>query len=128
MVASQPQYSPKQIADALEVSESSVKRWCDSGKISSVRTGGGHRRVTLEGLRRFLSHSSRSLIAPEVLGLPKLDPARSDHHQFDSEDDFKSFNVALSLGDEAKCRKRFFVFGDLHMIRCQLLANELVVR
>ena len=70
MAAQQPRFSPKQVASALQASESSVKRWCDQGAIASVRTVGGHRRITLDGLQRFLRDSQRALSAPEELGLP----------------------------------------------------------
>jgi len=44
--------SPKELARAIGVSESSVKRWIDGGQIEAQRTAGGHRRVLLaEGLR-----------------------------------------------------------------------------
>lgn len=69
MSSSSKQFSPKQIAESLQVSESSVKRWCDRGKIPTVRTLGGHRRITLDGLRHFLRETKRSLVAPETLGL-----------------------------------------------------------
>ena len=37
--------SPKTLADALGTSESSVRRWCDAGKMAAIRTAGGHRRI-----------------------------------------------------------------------------------
>ena len=37
MAAPQPQFSPKQVASALQASESSVKRWCDDGDLAAVR-------------------------------------------------------------------------------------------
>ena len=33
--------SPKQVAHAMGVSESSLKRWCDQGLIPTVRTAAG---------------------------------------------------------------------------------------
>lgn len=47
--------SPKQAAQALGVSESSVKRWCDLGTVPVIRTAGGHRRIPLKSLEDFLS-------------------------------------------------------------------------
>lgn len=67
------QYTPKQLALALKVSESSVKRWCDQGLIETIRTAGGHRRIELESLYSFLESSNLELVEPHVLGLsPKL--------------------------------------------------------
>jgi len=38
VIALDEQLTTKQVADVLRVSESSVKRWCDSGVIPTVRT------------------------------------------------------------------------------------------
>ncbi len=104
MVAKQPHYSPKQVADALQASESSVKRWCDRGAIPTVRTVGGHRRITLEGLQRFLRESDHQIATPEILGLPSniaaetggLIPGGDDPDQIE-------FREALARGDETTC-------------------------
>ncbi len=53
-------YTTKQVADILNVSESSVKRWCDKGLIETQRTGGGHRRISYEALTGFLQSSNQS--------------------------------------------------------------------
>ena len=62
--------TPKQLAQATGVSESSIKRWCDSGEIATIRTPGGHRRIPLSGAIEFLRDSEHELLAPEALGLP----------------------------------------------------------
>ncbi|RLS39888.1 MAG: MerR family DNA-binding transcriptional regulator [Planctomycetota bacterium] len=64
--------SPKQVAQAIGVSESSLKRWCDQGLIETVRTAGGHRRLAVSSVMGYLQKSGHRLIAPEVLGLPPL--------------------------------------------------------
>ena len=64
------QVSPKQLARAIQVSESSIKRWCDQGVISTVRTAGGHRRIDMPDVMRFLRDNRYDLVRPEVLGLP----------------------------------------------------------
>ena len=64
--------SPKQVAQALGVSESSLKRWCDQGRIATVRTGGGHRRLSLADVLRFVRDHAHPLVSPEVLGLPSV--------------------------------------------------------
>lgn len=61
--------SPRQVADALGVSESSVKRWVDQGNLGAERTVGGHRRVPWAEVMRFVRSQERSLERPEVLGL-----------------------------------------------------------
>ncbi len=105
MAARQPQFSPKQIAAALLVSESSVKRWCDGGTISTVRTLGGHRRITLEGLEQFLSQSGRTLPSPEALGLPNRLASRNPSIPGSDETLNRDFRESLATGDEARCRE-----------------------
>ncbi|HMB55509.1 MAG TPA: cobalamin-dependent protein [Thermoanaerobaculia bacterium] len=63
--------SPRQLADAIGVSESSVKRWSDRGLIPTERTAGGHRRLPVGGVIQFLRSSDLSLVQPEILGLPE---------------------------------------------------------
>ena len=62
--------TPKQVARAIQVSESSVKRWCDKGVIPTQYTAGGHRRIPIGGLLDFLRSTKQQLVRPEVLGLP----------------------------------------------------------
>ncbi|REJ65407.1 MAG: helix-turn-helix domain-containing protein [Planctomycetota bacterium] len=45
--------TPKQVARAISISESSIKRWCDRGAIATQYTPGGHRRIPLSGLLEF---------------------------------------------------------------------------
>lgn len=62
--------SPRELARAIGVSESSVKRWSDQGLIPVERTAGGHRRLPIGGVIQFVRDSDMSLVRPEVLGLP----------------------------------------------------------
>ncbi|WP_437203879.1 helix-turn-helix domain-containing protein [Planctomicrobium sp. SH664] len=62
--------TPKQVAQAIDVSESSLKRWCDQGLIPSVRTAGGHRRLPVNGVLTFLRKFGYEIRHPELLGLP----------------------------------------------------------
>jgi methanogenic corrinoid protein MtbC1 len=62
--------SPKQVARAIGVSESSLKRWCDQGLIATARTAGGHRKLAIPDVLRFLREHDYQLTSPEVLGLP----------------------------------------------------------
>jgi MerR family transcriptional regulator, light-induced transcriptional regulator len=63
-------FTPKQVARALGVSESSLKRWCDRGILPTVRTAGGHRRIELTAVLDYLRRTGRAALRPEVLGLP----------------------------------------------------------
>lgn len=66
--------SPKQVARAIGVSESSLKRWCDQGLIQTVRTAGGHRKLPLGDVIRFLRERKHELVCPEVLKMPCCSP------------------------------------------------------
>jgi hypothetical protein len=61
--------SPRQLADAIGVSESSLKRWADAGKLAVSRTGGGHRRITMTEAVRFIRDSGATVVRPDLLGI-----------------------------------------------------------
>lgn len=63
--------SPRQVAQAISVSESSLKRWCDKGLIPTVYTAGGHRRIPVNGVLSYLREVGLEIHNPEILGLPK---------------------------------------------------------
>jgi MerR family transcriptional regulator, light-induced transcriptional regulator len=88
--------SPRQVALALGVSESSLKRWCDRGMLPMRRTAGGHRRVPLDGVLTFLRESGQELVRPELLGLPSTTGKGS--LVFDRA--IQQMTDALELGDE----------------------------
>lgn len=67
--------SPRDLAQAIGVSESSVKRWVDAGRLPARRTSGGHRRIELLTALRFLRESDQRVVEPELLGLAASDPA-----------------------------------------------------
>lgn len=100
-------YTPRQVAAALQVSESSVKRWCDRGEIRTDRTIGGHRRIPLGFLLAFLEETNRRLVDPVAIGLEQQDANST-----------KGFALPLNLlevreqlekslvaGSEAACRR-----------------------
>jgi excisionase family DNA binding protein len=62
--------SPKQVARAIGVSESTLKRWCDSDVIPMTKTAGGHRRIAVEAVIQYLRESGRQIVEPALLGLP----------------------------------------------------------
>ena len=64
--------SPRELAQTLGVSESSIKRWADEGLITVSRTAGGHRRILLPEAIRFIRASGLAVVEPSALGLPEL--------------------------------------------------------
>lgn len=67
--------SPKDLAEALGVSESSLKRWADDGAIRVARTAGGHRRIALADAVRFARESGLTVEHPAALGLAEILPS-----------------------------------------------------
>jgi len=70
MISNSTLVSPKQVARAIGVSESSLKRWCDQGRIKTVRTVGGHRKMPLGEVVRYARDNRLDFVSPDVLGLP----------------------------------------------------------
>jgi methanogenic corrinoid protein MtbC1 len=67
--------SPKDLARAVGVSESSVKRWADEGLIQVARTAGGHRRIALTEAVRYIRASGLPITDPAALGITELNHA-----------------------------------------------------
>ena len=61
--------TPKELAQAIGVSESSLKRWVDDGVLAAARTPGGHRRIPLTEAIRFIRATHATVVRPELLGL-----------------------------------------------------------
>jgi excisionase family DNA binding protein len=100
--------TPKQVAQAINVSESSLKRWCDRGLLRTVRTPGGHRRLALADVLEFLRTSGQELINPSLLGLPSTAGA-GEMSLTRARDQLRD---ALIAGDVEQCRRIVF---DLHL-------------
>jgi excisionase family DNA binding protein len=73
--------SPKELAEAFGVSESSLKRWADSGRIHAHRTVGGHRRIALAEAIRFARDASLPILRPDLLGWPQPATAQPPDRQ-----------------------------------------------
>jgi excisionase family DNA binding protein len=93
--------TPKQVAQAIGVSESSLKRWCDRGVLTTVRTAGGHRRLALHDVVQFLRDSGHQLVRPELLGLPSAVGQGATVVSRARE----QIRDALLAGDEEQCRR-----------------------
>lgn len=79
--------SPRELADAIGVSESSIKRWADDGTVQALRTAGGHRRIPIEEAVSFIRESGLRVVKPDIIGLAELnsDAAESLEHGSESE-------------------------------------------
>lgn len=67
--------TPRELAGAIGVSESSLRRWVDSGAIPMSRTAGGHRRIPLAEALRYIRETHAQVLRPELLGLEELGKA-----------------------------------------------------
>lgn len=108
MTTSTDMLTPKQVARAIGVSESSLKRWCDQGVLETVRTAGGHRRITFAAVLAFLKATGRPMVRPDLLGLP----ATSGTGERVLERAVDRLQTSLVQGDAALCRQVIF---DLHL-------------
>ncbi len=70
-------FSPKDVAIAIGVSESSLKRWVDRGLIRAEKTAGGHRRLSLDSVLNYIRGEGKSLPHPEAIGLPEGIPVHA---------------------------------------------------
>jgi methanogenic corrinoid protein MtbC1 len=93
--------TPRQIATAIRVSESSIKRWCDKGKIQTSYTAGGHRRIPINAILTFLRSSKHDLINPQAIGLPERSNVVSNGY----EETLSSLVDAMVNGNETLMRQ-----------------------
>ena len=93
--------SPKQAAKFLGVSESSLKRWCDSGRIKATKTPGGHRKIEQVDLVEFARAHHGSKI--DVSALATLE-ANGSHRDLKSAS--HSLALALLAGNEVQARQQ----------------------
>ncbi len=70
--------STRELADALGVSESSIKRWADDGVLQASRTAGGHRRIRRADAIRFVRETRGTVLRPALLGFPEAEVAAAD--------------------------------------------------
>ena len=94
--------SPKELALAIGVSESSLKRWVDEGAIQAGRTSGGHRRITLAEAVRFIRETGIPIVRSDILGLTDLDVTRIDEATRQVPD--KTLQEALLAGKAPEAR------------------------
>ncbi|MEO6326290.1 MAG: B12-binding domain-containing protein [Thermoanaerobaculia bacterium] len=91
----------KDLAYALGVSESSIKRWADEGVLRAARTVGGHRRVPLAEAIRFVRDRRLALAHAEVLGLSDVAALRAEPMPAN---DSEALRELLLAGDEGRAR------------------------
>ncbi len=93
----------KDLAEAIGASESSMRRWTNSGLIRTTRTAGGHRRIALSDAIRFVRTTGTTVVRPEVLGLPAL-PATPEGKTLGNRWLERQLFETLRVGDTAAAR------------------------
>src|SRR6478752_1466323 len=76
MVAPETLLKTRQVAEALGVSVSTIKRWVDSGALRAARTVGNHRLILMSEALRFAKQQGLSQANLELLvgiGAEQLD-------------------------------------------------------
>ncbi len=104
--------SPRQFAEALGVSESSVRRWSDAGRIKITRTEGGHRRISRTEAVRFVRENDTALMHPELLGFHEPEHRRQRTEAFAAQHDQLLQALEEGRGEVAAALlKRMYVNG-----------------
>jgi excisionase family DNA binding protein len=91
----------RELAQAIGASESSLRRWTNSGAIRTSRTVGGHRRIPLSEAVRFVRETGATVVRPDVLGFPAAAVATAAGAGGD-----EALYQALLDGDAAAARGR----------------------
>lgn len=92
-------FSPKAVASAIGVSESSLKRWCDAGMIEASKTAGGHRRMTKASVVEFVRKKKYRLCKPEYVGLPDINTVSIEN----ATDATNQLYNAMLAHDQVRC-------------------------
>ena len=103
-------FSPRTVAEAFGVSESSLKRWCDRGAIQTSKTAGGHRKIPRSSILDFARHQGMRLARPELIGLPTLDDVISDSIEESFEQALRSI-LEGRMDDFRRCLIQLFLSG-----------------
>lgn len=98
--------SPKQVAKAIGASESSLKRWCDQGLLNTVKTAGGHRRISIQEALRFARERNLASAEPHLLAMA----ATTDRKARRVENGPERLEEALLNGNEIQCNTIVFEY------------------
>lgn len=104
-------FTTREIADALGMSESSVKRWANEGRIAAVRTVGGHRRITIDEALRFVRETGLCIVRPDILGI-EYGTIGSARREGDLQATGDKLHAALVEGDAEAARR--LVLGEYY--------------
>ncbi|MEM8737951.1 MAG: hypothetical protein AAGG38_05660 [Planctomycetota bacterium] len=96
--------SPKELAQVIGVSESSLKRWADGGRLRVNRTMGGHRRITIQEAVRFAREAQLPIVRPELLGISSVGRVAVQHRGVQPEEAARLLEKFLFDGKAEEAR------------------------
>lgn len=98
--------TPRELAAAVGLSESSLKRWADDGLVRVTRTAGGHRRIAVPEAVRFIRAMGLPVVDPRPLGITMPSRARrvSEGEALGGGSAAAWLQTALSEGDAEAAR------------------------
>ena len=118
-------FSPKEIGHALGVSEASIKRWVDKGKIGCIKTSGGHRKIPLHALVEYLHTNKAVLVNPEAVSIPDSTGRKKDKMAQSALELQSSFNACDEHTIRGIIYDLYLAGTPLHKIFDELLAPAL---
>lgn len=65
-VESEPLLTPREVATMFRVDAKTVTRWAQAGRLTSIRTPGGHRRFREAEVRALLAPTDTSASGPKT--------------------------------------------------------------
>jgi excisionase family DNA binding protein len=121
--------SPKELAEAIGVSESSLKRWVDDGRLRAARTAGGHRRIPITEAIRFIRQTRSPLVRPDLLGLSELSLALRDDSSTGTDADRLFGSFKSGRGVEARgLVLSLYLAGEPVAAICDAVISEAMAR
>ena len=115
----------RQLADALGVSESSIKRWVDEGEIRASKTAGGHRRIPLPAALAFVRRHNVVPANPSALNLLAI--PEFGNVDLDAQTQFLNALASDDLNrSRAILQGRFLAGAEISQLADQLIRPALV--
>lgn len=115
-----PWLTPRQAADLLDLSESTIRRWCDAGLVPIQKTAGGHRRIESQSLLRFAREQGL-----QIVDASPLSTAGRGGRLHDPAVLAKQFYQELISGDESSVEQ--FIQGVLDRTGdCARICDEII--
>ncbi|MEO1237300.1 MAG: hypothetical protein AAFX76_10985 [Planctomycetota bacterium] len=96
--------SPKELAQVIGVSESSLKRWADGGRVRVTRTMGGHRRIAIQEAVRFAREARLPVVRPEILGISTVGKVSAQQRGVSPQEAGRLFEDFLMKGKAEEAR------------------------